>query len=458
VVLIAPLATKGNPSVVTTHQGLLPGVRGVQTMTRQSDVGTLFDPRPEATGGLGLKHVVLVWWVAYLVASPFYVLASGNPQPADVGMAVLMLVLMTGYFARIPLHQTLYFVAALFLTHVALVNWFWWLQIPDLTFLMSSIFYLYDFLVVIVIITLARAFGDDFWKFTRIGIIAMLLIEAGVVLFLPEFRGIRATGTFNNPNQLGYWSLLTAACYLSLKGSRGQPSAGLTFFDLGVLCLLVYVSMQSLSKAAMISCAALFIAAVCFQGALPRVRFAIAALLLIGTIVVANKGADDIQEWFAEGSTGLAIARLDNIGKEGDDSWEGRGYDRIWENPEYLILGAGEGGVNRFNSLANEIHSTFGTVLFSYGILGFVLFLLLLWLIFRPAELRYFVYFVPVCLYGLTHQGLRFTLLWIFLGLVFARTRYDQPRAIIASHTSPPAFDEELLERARQRREARRQA
>ena len=393
--------------------------------------------RPEAANGLRLKHVVLVWWVVCLIASPFYVLPSGNPQPADVATAVLILLLLTGYFARIPLYPTLYFVAALFLTHVALVNWFWWTQIPDPKFLLSSIFYLYDFLVVVVILTLAKEFGTDFWRFTRIGLVTMLVAELGVILFLPEFRGIRATGTFNNPNQLGYWSLLTAACYLSLKGGRGQPSAGLTFFDLGVLGLLGYVSTQSLSKAAMISCAALFIAAVCLQGALPRVRFAIAGMLLVGTIVIVDKGADDIQEWFAEGSTKLVMDRLDDIGRQDDDSWEGRGYDRIWEDPEYLVLGAGEGGVNRFDSPANEIHSTFATVLFSYGILGLVLFLLLLWLIFRHAELRYFVYFVPICLYGLTHQGLRFTLLWIFLGLVFARTRYDQPRAVTASHASP---------------------
>jgi hypothetical protein len=352
-------------------------------------------------------------------------------------MAVLILLLFTGYFVRISLHPTLYFVAALFLAHVALVNWYWWTQIPDPKFLLSSIFYLYDFLVVVVILTLAKEFGVDFWKITRIALIAMLLVEFAVVLFLPEFRGIRATGTFNNPNQLGYWSLLTGACYLCVKDGRGKSSARLTFFDLGVLCLLGYVSTESLSKAAMISFAALFIAAVYFQGALPRVRFALVGMLLIGIVVIVGKGADDIQEWLAEGSTGRVIDRLDDIGKQGDDTWEGRGYDRIWENPEYLILGAGEGGIYRFDSLTNEIHSTFATVLFSYGILGLVLFLLLLWLIFRHAKLRYFVYFVPICLYGLTHQGLRFTLLWIFLGLVFARTRYDQPRAATASHASP---------------------
>ena len=54
---------------------------------------------------------------------------------------------------------------------------------------------------------------------------------------------------------------------------------------------------------------------------------------------------------------------------------ESRGYNRIYEYPEQILLGAGERGRWRFGpGHEHELHSSFGTVLFSYGIVGFVLF------------------------------------------------------------------------------------
>jgi hypothetical protein len=66
--------------------------------------------------------------------------------------------------------------------------------------------------------------------------------------------------------------------------------------------------------------------------------------------------------------------------------------------------------------------------LFSYGIFGSAFFFLFLWIIFRRAEWRHLIYFGSISLYGITHQGLRDTLLWIFLGLVFAQAVSYDPR------------------------------
>ena len=99
--------------------------------------------------------------------------------------------------------------------------------------------------------------------------------------------------------------------------------------------------------------------------------------------------------------------------------WQQRGYDRIAANKEYLLFGAGEGGTDRFKETTKlgtaEIHSSAGTILFSYGIVGCVLFLLFVWRLVEGATLRISMLLVPPLLYTFAHQGLRFTLLWVLL-------------------------------------------
>jgi hypothetical protein len=375
----------------------------------------------------GLSRFLLSWWFVYLATMPIYTFQSGLPQPADAFMGVLLLTLLTGYFVRLPVHNDLYLVAGAFLALVAVVNWAWWTQYPDPKFLLSSLFYLYDFAIVVAVLALAKAFGPSLVVWTRAGLITAVVLEATAVLILPDLRGFRETGTFNNPNQLGYWTLLTGACLLSLKssGASGAPDSRINAVDLAVLCVLGYLSLQAVSRAAIGSFVVLFCAGLWFQGVRPRMKLAIA---LVAPVVALGMmmTTTSVQEWLWQDRTGAVVKKFENFGERGSESAEGRGYDRIWEQPEYLLFGAGEGGPERFTSYANEIHSTFATVLYSYGFLGFFLFLTLLWLIFRRAELRHLAYFAPICMYGLTHQGLRETGLWVFLGIVLARTRYGE--------------------------------
>ena len=116
-----------------------------------------------------------------------------------------------------------------------------------------------------------------------------------------------------------------------------------------------------------------------------------------------------IERFTSAGLAGRVTERLENIGGQADDLLAGRGYDRIWRYPEHLVVGAGEGAAWRFGTSTNylELHSTFGTVLFSYGFVGFCLFMVLLWVMLRRAPLAHMLYSLPLWAYGLTHQGLR---------------------------------------------------
>jgi hypothetical protein len=254
------------------------------------------------------------------------------------------------------------------------------------------------------------------------------------ILLFPAsaFRGV---GTFNNPNQLGYWGLLVAACWLVARADRKLGA-----LDLGVLVMVGYLVAVSLSKAGMIAFGLLLILAVFGQGLRSRSSIGAFALLAIG-IQLWWAMPDTLQvrttDVISQGPLEKVVKRFESLGKHGDDSVAGRGYDRIWRHPEYLLLGAGEGITYRLlkrGDRFNELHSTWGTLLFSYGVAGSLSFVAMLVVIFRRAPWRHFSYFVPIVLYGLTHQGLRFSMLWVFFGLVFglsqshgSRTRTENP-------------------------------
>ena len=81
--------------------------------------------------------------------------------------------------------------------------------------------------------------------------IALLLEGAYLGLFYATDR-LRATGSFNNPNQMGYWALLVIAC-LGLAKMQKK----LTLLDVAALCPGYYIIALSLSKAASLSGGAL---------------------------------------------------------------------------------------------------------------------------------------------------------------------------------------------------------
>jgi hypothetical protein len=92
----------------------------------------------------------------------------------------------------------------------------------------------------------------------------------------------------------------------------------------------------------------------------------------------------------------------------------GRGYDRLFEFPQYLFFGSGEGDNERFNS-SIELHSTFVNILFSYGIVGFVLYILSIASIFKNISIPVMVLLMILGAYATVHMSLRLPLFWITL-------------------------------------------
>ena len=89
----------------------------------------------------------------------------------------------------------------------------------------------------------------------------------------------------------------------------------------------------------------------------------------------------------------------------------------MFEHPEYMFVGAGEGNFLRFHPRKLEIHSSAATLLFSYGIVGIALFLVFLRLLSVTAGPRLTLLMIPVLSYSLFHQGMRARPFWLFLAV-----------------------------------------
>ena len=399
--------------------------RATRTRYPSEDLAPARRPRPIG-GALHLRvRFFLACWACFLVFGPIYVFQAGLPQPADGLMAVMILALATGYFVRAPIYANLYLVASIFLGYIALVNWFWYGLYPDSRLLLSSVYYVYNFGVVVVAITLLAKFDSDFIRTTRFALAASLALEVVACILLPGGASPREIGTFHNPNQLGYWSLATLSCWLILKRDRPLGVA-----DLAVIAASGELVALALSKAALVAYFVLVIFGLFAQGLHRRLRWPLGFLIVIAVpLLVFQPGL--VQDLFTQhGVVANVIKRLEGIGKQADDSAEGRNYDRIWRFPEYLLLGSGEGAYERFSRTpaepsTGEMHSTLGTILFCYGMVGLTMFGLLLYQIFRKALIRHFFYFGPLLMYGMTHQGLRLTSIWLALGLSFRSGQRD---------------------------------
>jgi len=353
----------------------------------------------------------LALWTLVVLLFPFYVFESGIPQPADwLGFALLPM-LLRDWNGRLPFPLVRPLKSLLvFMVYVLIVNVVWSFAILSFStnakegFLMAPSFYIFNGLLFFSFLLMFQRYGEFLlWLTVRL-VLASVFLQVFLAFMLRGALG-RSTVMFNNPNQLGYYALLSACIILlgqkRLKLSTLQVTAGLAACS--------YLALLSASKAALASIGALGIALL-----ISKFRTIVVASVVFAVLIST------------ENPFSAAIERAEQR-INADQSYgllEDRGYDRIMAFPEYWVLGAGEGAYHRFKEVSaigsHELHSSMATLFFCYGIVGVLLFALFLWGTMSGAGLRAWIIVGASFAYGMTHQGLRFRLLWLLLGMVCA--------------------------------------
>src|SRR5690606_16019704 len=177
-------------------------------------------------------------------------------------------------------------------------------------------------------------------------IVAILPILFQGVNFSVSSGGTRIVGTFNNPNQLGYYSICAFSILTCLFYFKKISIIPYFIFNSLVVLLCIF----SLSKAAMVAMAlAIVIFCLDYIRFHPKkLIFAFTLFLILSYSFISSIDVSDL----------TFVNRISNIGSDNDDSLEGRGYNAIFEASGFeLIFGLGIEKVTYF--VGHEVHSTF---------------------------------------------------------------------------------------------------
>ncbi len=361
----------------------------------------------------------------FFILQPFYLFNSGLPQISDyIMMLLIMILIITNKRYKVNRRYGKFILTSTsFVMYTFIVNSLWSMFLyGDSIMIKPALFYIYNLLIMLSIFLLYSKVGKSLYKIIFNSLSTTILIQ-----FLIYVEGTlriyshRQVLFFNNPNQLGYFGLLAMAMIvLTAKKNDSKPITTTV-----VILLSYFLVMISHSKAAIVSGFGILLVNFIPLGEKTKNQKKVAEILLV--IVIIGFLLYFINEDLYMNNTlfNSLKRRILSIGQDSDDSLMGRGYDRIIDYPQYLILGAGEGGLYRFNT-TKELHSTLGTILFSYGIIGFLLFSFMLLQVMWKQSINNKILIISILLYGLTHQGLRQPMFWILLSLLFLARMEDK--------------------------------
>jgi hypothetical protein len=322
---------------------------------------------------------------------------------------------------------------AAFMVWTLLVNWTWALATGNFgllgkdTFLLFPVYYVYNTLVFLVMCVLYHRHGPRFLWLTLNALFASVLLEVASTFVLQRSFGVRGMGFFNNPNQLGFFALVCASII-----AIGRRRLGFGSLKAGVgLVACLYLALVSASRASVAGIGVLFVLTI-----ISKPRYVVAAIFVVIALAAAGGPVTEALEGTRQRMSEHRYPQY-TFAQE-------RGYDRILANKRYWLLGAGEGGTRRFAETTAfgtpEIHSSFGTVFFCYGMVGLVLFVGFLYRVAQGAPFRSQLILIPMLIYMVAHQGLRTTSVWIFLAIFVALKHMDRMRAAATQGRTNPAL------------------
>lgn len=381
-------------------------------------------PRPRAaakSSSLTEKWIL----TAAIALLPVYVFRSGTIQPTHVALAIFATIVLL----RRGIPNTNWGALLICLTaYTLLVEGLYTLQGQLAKGMIVPVYFLYNFAIASAVYEHCRRFG---MSGITLGISLASAIALGSVLVsgvhLEQFApGDRSTGTFNNPNQLGYFSVcLLSLAYLAYREKRVPPILALAMFGASL-----FLAIASLSKSAMLSNFA-----VIFFALKPASAKQYIVIWIVGTIVAATVLFILYQRGMFDHY--LFIQRLDNMASENDSSPEARGYYALRSgNALQVLFGLGSQEVSRI--VGHEVHSTLGSVLMSYGVVGLLLFAAVLtiwmWRLWKSYDMVGVICLAgPAMLYGIMHNGTRFATFWLLfaasLGMAARRHQAPVPQA-----------------------------
>lgn len=383
---------------------------------------------PEEKDNLNLSHwLFLLFWLF----KPFYLWESGSMQISDFIFVISFGVWVIKNRGYIKIDGYNLFFAA-FIGFTYLVNIIYMLVLSDTSYLISSVYYTYNFLVILIFSDFKKNMlflKALLWVSTANLFIQLVMFLLGIGSFF--WGNYRFMGSFNDPNQFSF-SMFTSFLIVFILSQYFYNQHLNSYFavSLGSLILALYFVIQGSSTGMLLGFFVFILFLVLSIINLQKTPVFIflkflGIILLISIIVLVTVVGFSGPEFDASpNSSGFLIKRLlekfDTLESNGlPGLLKDRGMDKIIEFPKYLVFGAGEGNyIDRFLGTTNhEVHSTFPGIVFAYGLIPFIILCTWIWHHLKGINMILVPVYIALLIESLTLANQRQPAFWIIFML-----------------------------------------
>lgn len=360
--------------------------------------------------------------IVYCTLKPIYLFDSGSMQLCDFFLILSFLYLLIRTKGKFPIpnsRKKILLLMSVFILYQLIINACWYIVYPDSRLLLSILFFFFNYLSFYIIIMIETIIGTEMTvKSFLYGCLYSVLVASLGALISVDVN-FRDMGWFNNPNQLGYYAVIVMTVALFFH-DRIKKISLIVMFGASIWLILV-----SGSKAAFLGIIIMAFVYVPLGSENKDLKYVLRTIfLLVLVLVVLFLFFYSEDPHITSNATIMYMRnRISQMSSEADsDLGTGRGYNRIFETGVHFFLGMGEGAYYRFDSLhGKEVHSTYVSLLVSYGLLGFCLLSVLFFLIVKKKNktMKNLSCLSGILLYFVTHNGIRNTLFWILLAIIY---------------------------------------
>lgn len=361
----------------------------------------------------------------YLLLKPFYTMSGGGFQISDLFIPIAFIFFLISKDSKNLFAKSIKGNGKLLIYTILanVINLLYFIMYLSPKLLISNLCLIFIFIGIICFENSIKNtnFLLNVNKILKLNIVIQLII---FLLGLGRYYClVRYQGTFNDPNQFGFYILLSCSTIYILNNKLSKKS---TISNLLFMSISTFLIFQCASTGMFLGISiflGLYLVNLFIKMNKKNVgKYIIVAIILVLFVNLVNFIFPN--NFFEKVTTSNIVERTKkkvNNFDTGEVSFaQERGLDKITMYPQYVIFGAGEGVYERFQTYyVNEMHSTFPSMLFYYGIIPFMF--VVLWFLGKLKNIK-FDYIVPtvaIIMESFTLLNQRQLLFWVFFILIY---------------------------------------
>lgn len=382
-------------------------------MTKKESIFSFFRSMPASS----------IFFILFFLFKPLYIFQSGAIQPGDLFLVLSFSLYVIEGKSLIPKTDRLF---ALFLALVIVINGIYYSIYGHSQFVMTCLYYVFNYFVIVVFRDSMHrtSFQNALSVTCKVNLIVQLLFY---VLHIGSYweGTYRYMGSYNDPNQLGF-AIISTLCILRLLNAK-------QWYIYATISLLLI--MKSYSSGMLATFVLLVTADLIFNFQIAKnqrySRIQIITLwfvissVLIYALINTQSSLPDFSGFRIEGKLSSSNSILESFISD-------RNLKIAVEHPEFFLFGYGEAVNFRRYGHGSEMHSTWLSLWFCYGLFPFLI--LLRWIHgnIKNLEIKYIAVYIAIFLEAFTLVNHRQPSFWmiILLGNLCKKTDYYERKEL----------------------------